>query len=254
MRTHSYIVAATAGVLMSVASAQAADLPSRSQAPLMAPPAFFTWTGAYIGGFAGISTGDSNVDYNFIDRSGSIFNNSRRFSETNRSSGFIGGGQVGYDYQFGNYVLGAVADIADSDYRSKNNVVDTANPNGSLNPSINLRYYGTVRGRLGYAFNRMLIYATGGFAYGETSVSGGGDASNDRIQTGYTVGGGVEYAIFDHASLFAEYDYVDLGRKGFPVTGAFGNSFTNGFGNASQVNASEHLNFSLLKVGFNYRF
>ncbi|WP_238294383.1 outer membrane protein, partial [Methylobacterium longum] len=125
----------------------------------------------------------------------------------NRSQdGFSGGGQIGYNFQLtpgSGVVIGIEADAQYLDFgRSRNN----AFVSGALAPGYyltdprglsSLDFFGTVRGRLGYAFDRTLVYGTGGFAYGSGSAdrSFGGFAGNDSFRTGYAVGGGIEYAL-----------------------------------------------------------
>jgi outer membrane immunogenic protein len=205
-----FLLAGTAFAGLS-ASAFAADLPRRAAPPVFTPVPVFTWTGFYAGFNAGygFSTRDDrsptvigvpNVGVFAAPATAVVFDN------RNSNDGFVGGGQIGYNYQFtpgSGVVVGIEADAQYVDFgRDRNRFAATSpllpgalafNPNGLSG----LDYFGTVRGRLGYAFDRTLVYATGGFAYG----SGGGrdfglpNRSQDDFQTGYAVGGGVEFAV-----------------------------------------------------------
>ena len=118
----------------------------------------FSWTGAYIGAFGGITAGDRDysVDVLGVDVDASVSN-----------SGGLVGGVIGYDYQMNNFVVGAYADIAHSGDCAE--VSADADGIGSLDVSSNLDYLGTVQLRVGAAVDRALLYAHGGFAYGRTS-------------------------------------------------------------------------------------
>lgn len=183
---------------MTASPVAAADL-GRAPAPVVkAPPAFaapvFSWTGFYIGGNAGYGWGNGQDALGIagIDPSG----------------GF-GGGQLGVNYQFGNNVVaGLEADLQGGDISA-----------GSGALSSNLDMLGTVRGRLGYAFGRVLPYVTGGFAYGTNSIDNLG-ASQSKTLTGWTAGAGIEYAITDHWTAKTEYLYTDLGSKFYDTIGA----------------------------------
>src|ERR1700712_1283499 len=197
-------------------SAMAADLgtsparaPIYTKAPMMAPA--FTWTGFYIGGNAGYHFGDQNVELTAASGATLFLGNpALATSIAVQRGGFIGGGQVGYNYQLSPmFVVGLEADFQWADV-SGSSTFDIAAPGGGFFPSRTqvqdgLRDLGTVRGRLGFAVDRFMIYGTGGFAYGEvtnsTTVSffpsgvvGVGTPnvlglSVRDLQTGYAVGG-----------------------------------------------------------------
>lgn len=178
--------------LVAAGAASAADLPSR-KGPVAAPvyvPAF-TWTGFYVGANAGYGWGNVNAN---------------GFANVGDLDGFIGGGQVGYNYQIGQFVVGAEADFQGADLSSGNNL-------GLI--GVKTEYFGTVRARVGVAFDRFLPYITGGWAYGnvKTSIPAIG-FSSDRTHTGgWALGGGVEYAFTNNIVGGVEYLYVDLGEK-----------------------------------------
>jgi outer membrane immunogenic protein len=189
MKRHLKAATLACAVLFAGA-ASAADLPSR-KGPVAAPvyiPPVFTWTGFYVGANAGYGWGNANnnVGANLAD-----------------IDGFVGGGQVGYNYQMGQFVLGLEADLQGSDL------------NNGARVRVRTDYFGTVRARVGFAFDRFLPYITGGWAYGnvKTSILPLG-LSSDRSHTGgWALGGGLEYAITDNVIAGVEYLYVDLGDK-----------------------------------------
>lgn len=211
---------------LATTSAYAADLPSRKEAPIApvyAPPVF-TWTGLYVGLNAGAAINDNRYNWS------AFFNNYG-------SSGvaFTGGGQIGYNWQTGPVVLGLETDL---NYRGASS---SSNAFGFGSASNKAGYFGTVRGRLGYAFNHFMVYATGGLAYGNTSYPNSvfgvgvfglphaffGTGNNAGTRLGWTVGAGAEYALNQHWSIKGEYLYVDLGKNtvnyldaitGLPVT------------------------------------
>ncbi|MDB5645967.1 MAG: porin, partial [Methylobacterium sp.] len=171
------------------AVASAADLPRRAAPPVFVPVPVFTWTGFYAGFNAGygFGTGSNNNGPTTVVATSPLFvgtaasplvNNRGAIGFNNRDSneGFVGGGQIGYNYQFtpgSGFVVGVEADAQYVDFgRSRNNataIVGALNPDlTAVNPNglSGLDYFGTVRGRLGYAFDRTLVYGTGGFAYG----------------------------------------------------------------------------------------
>lgn len=234
------------GILSSIAVA--ADLPSRkAPVPYIAPPPVFTWTGIYVGINAGAAFRTSNNNNSgYYGYGYPYYGYGYGFGNNNNNSrvAFIGGGQVGYNWQFGQVVLGFEVDNQyRSSFNSNNNSVFGSNSNRG-------NFLGTARGRLGYSITPMfMIYATGGLAYGTTDVTdsgfqiptygvqGGGLRS---FRVGYTIGGGLEYAFTPNWSVKAEYLYVDL-RK---------DNNNNLFNN----NNSQRNQFHVGRVGLNYRF
>jgi outer membrane immunogenic protein len=189
-----YLLASVAALgIVAAGAASAADLPSRKgpvAAPVYLPPAF-TWTGFYVGANAGYGWGNVNAN---------------GWANVGDLDGFVGGGQVGYNYQMGQFVLGVEADIQGADLSSGNNL-------GLVN--VKTEYFGTVRARVGVAFDRFMPYITGGWAYGnvKTSIPGIGFSSDRSHTGGYAVGGGLEYAFTNNIIAGVEYLYVDLGEK-----------------------------------------
>lgn len=263
--------------------AQAADLPARmAPAPYIAPLPIFTWTGAYFGINAGAAF-DNSARFNLtgVTAGDNGVGSTRPASFKNTDDGFTAGGQIGYNYQFGagglggfgggGVVIGLEADAAYID-AAKNGTYAGLSTGGL--PSVNtfrsgIDYLGTVRGRLGYAFNQFLIYGTGGFAYGETfekaSLYTAGNAaqlryfgSHSDMQTGYTYGGGVEYALpttsflnffkSSAVTIKAEYLRYDLGSSSFVAA----NQVATTTGSAYSVRTKTEGN--IVRVGLNYKF
>jgi outer membrane immunogenic protein len=217
-----FVFALLAGTALVSAPALAADLGRPVyKAPVAVAAPYMTWNGFYIGGNVGYGWGESRAS----DAVGSL----GRFD----TDGFAGGGQIGYNWQFSpNWVFGIEADIQGADIKG-----------GNVNYATSTDMYGTVRGRLGYAFNNVLFYGTGGFAWGRTEVTDvaltGGTLT--RTGTGYAVGGGLEYAFAPQWSAKVEYLYVNLGREAYD------------FGNATDP-IRARTDFSTVKFGVNYRF
>ncbi|MDX8531176.1 porin family protein [Mesorhizobium sp. VK25A] len=204
-----------AALLVTTGAAIAADTVV-SEAPPAPPeaPAAFSWTGFYVGGFGTLAVGDMEYGTRQIFADGNPPPQIGNFDVS--ASGFLGGIQAGYDWQMNDkWVVGAVADIAGSNYSAS----ITASSNGVefLDGESKLKYLGTVRARVGYAWDRALLYAHGGLAYGKTEhrldLGGTNVFSESQTRTGWTVGAGVEYAITDRISFGTEYAFVDLGAK-----------------------------------------
>ncbi len=248
-----------------------ADLPRK--APAFVPPPVFSWTGFYVGVNAGYGFGnDSDVRTTGIGVANvnAVADLARPPRVRLDRDGFVGGGQIGYNWQLApSWVLGIEADIQYSDIRDTVNAQTTlavAGPNGTAAGTRNnlfttqMEYFGTVRGRLGYSFDRSLIYATGGLAYGDvtnaatfTGVAPGFATQfvgrRNRTDTGYTVGGGIEHAFAPGWSLKAEYLYYDLGDNTVPVLNIAGPAAAGGPGYNSRFQNDGHI----VRMGLNYK-
>jgi outer membrane immunogenic protein len=296
------LLASTAVALLAGAGvASAADLPTRKGppvAPVYIPPAF-TWTGFYIGANVGGGWASRNTNNNVFPVFGAVPVGGTLLLPTSNggnNSGFLGGLQAGYNYQFGigqGFVIGGEVDIDYSDiFRNHNNNVflgsftlpqfpgTVFSPSGlaAATRSNNNQYIGTVRARVGYAWDRILVYATGGLAYGGIRNNGNGFAAGvtattaagfvnpvnglagptsafiggvtthgSSTKTGWTVGAGAEYAITNNWTVKAEYLYANFGR----------NKTASGFflpGVATAVNNTSSINVNIVRVGVNYKF
>jgi len=240
------ILSATALV---TAPAIAADM----QMPVKAPPPvaipIFTWTGFYLGGNIGGAWTSNRV---FEDRFG---------LEWSRSSNarFIGGGQIGYNWQFNNFVLGIEGDIDGIVNQNRTAAVVFVPTVGNVGVTGNVygKWVSTIAARFGFAADRALFYGKAGYGWvngsgtatvtnlttGQTLLSGG-----DGTRSGWLVGGGIEYAFAPNWTVKGEFDYLNTGndRSFFvPVGSPFlvGDTFHRGGRNVSMV-----------KFGFNYLF
>ena len=233
------------------APAFAADLPAPAPIPQPAYlPPVYNWTGFYIGGNVGAGwSGLSST--NFSDTLGSTFT-----APTNVQ--FLGGGEIGANYQFSNgIVIGAEA-MFDWASNSQNAIITATDPTGTVAANIgtsNARWLTTVSGRLGYAWDRVLLYAKGGGAWVATNspaISVAGTPASftsisNTTSSGYTAGFGVEWAFSGNWSVRAEYAYIGLPTQTFtvtPGTPTFGGDVIT-FGNR---------NISMVTGAVNYKF
>ncbi|MDX7951589.1 porin family protein [Lichenihabitans sp. Uapishka_5] len=260
-------------------TAFAADLPSRMAPPVYAPPPLpvFTWTGAYFGINAGYAF-DADTRINTVGVSGTatgVATGVRPGAFKTTADGFTGGGQIGYNLQlpgfgggFGGPGSGIVVGVeADAAYTDLSRGTSVSLNGFNSNYRSGLDYLGTVRGRVGYAFNQFLIYGTGGFAYGGVnnranfySTNGALTYSghNDDMATGYAYGGGVEYALptssflnffkSSAVTLKAEYLHYDLGKTNVSVPATGANATTGGY-NVRFKNEGD-----IVRAGLNYKF
>ena len=217
-----FVVATSVGFVQQVS---AADIPVpeyRAPAQVVVPP--FNWTGGYAG---------LNVGYGF----GKISNISGTASDS--MSGVIGGGQVGIQMQTGMFVFGAEADFQGS-WQQRSVTVTAGGITGTAKEEI--PWFGTLRGRAGVAFDRSLLYVTGGGAYTNFKLSAtalGVTVSSNSSHGAWTVGGGWEYAFADHWSAKVEYLYIDTGNVNTVL-------FT--------IPVSGRLTDNIVRIGANYRF
>ncbi|MBV9288776.1 MAG: porin family protein [Hyphomicrobiales bacterium] len=279
--TNRWLIGAAAAALAVTGAfgAQAADLPTRKMAPapVFVPPPF-TWTGFYIGVNAGAIWGSGNVRTNVfapaINPFGALITTDFPLSNFGSSpTGFIGGGQAGYNWQTGAWVFGVETDFDGTTLKRSGTIIGPT----FLNPlppfgndffiahgSARLDWLGSTRGRVGFVAtpdNRLMFYGTGGVAYGGGStnltvydnVNGwfwSGSGSSTRV--GWTAGAGVEYAFTNNIILGAEYLYTDLGSRTFsavpnPAASAF---FGTNVYSVSKVN----FNFSEVRARLSYKF
>ncbi|MCX5518985.1 porin family protein [Kaistia defluvii] len=220
-------------------AAQAADL-TYEPAPVAAAPEVFNWTGFYVGVHGGVAAGDFKYP---LGISSDGFGTSGELKQD--ASGGFGGAQIGYNWQFNpNWVVGVEADIAAASYQGKvsGNIAGFGFDAGS-----EVEWFGTVRGRVGYALDNLLLYGTGGFAYGDVkssiNVNGSGVSTSDT-QYGWTAGAGFEYGITKNITLKTEYLYVDLGSQTL---------FDTNIGDTN-VKMDADTRFHTLKAGLNYKF
>jgi outer membrane immunogenic protein len=199
MKAFLYASAAAFAVAGMVGTASAADLARKAPPPVVtkAPPAYvpFTWTGFYVGINGGYGFGRSKWD---------------GLPATFDVKGGLAGGQLGYNWQFGQFVWGVEGDGDWTDLRGHANVASCANT--TLCQTRN-DFLATARGRVGLAMDRLLTYATGGVAVGNIKTTDPTLTGVDKTRTGWTAGGGLEYSLTPNWSVKAEYLWVDLGKE-----------------------------------------
>jgi outer membrane immunogenic protein len=226
------LLAGTAALLIAANAAQAADLPSRySPAPAYEAIPAFTWTGFYAG---------ANVGYGWNVGTSRYYDPAFSLSG-GRKGGFVGGAQAGYNYQLGMFVFGAETDLQ---------YAAVGNKGGSYG-GLYFRdnsdgYFGTVRARLGVAFDRALVYGTGGFAYGD--IGGNrvidpllGYHKGNSTNGGWTLGAGAEYGVSNNLTAKIEGLYVNLDTKDNYVLGRY-------------FESRRDTEFGVIRAGLNYKF
>jgi outer membrane immunogenic protein len=222
----SKIVLVPAIALLALAAAGPARAADLSVAPLykappVATPSAYNWSGFYLGVNGGGGWGTSNWN-----RAGSF-----------DVSGAVAGGTAGFNWQLGHAVIGLEGDV------------DWSNLKGSTTSGLcpagcttNNDWLATVRGRAGYAFDRVLPYVTGGLAVGDIKASTPGFAGATQTNAGWTAGGGVELALTNNWTAKAEYLHVDLGNMNC------------GFNCGAVANNNVSLKSDLVRGGVNFRF
>jgi len=280
--THRWLMGAAAAALTvaGAVAAQAADLPTRKEAPapVFVPPPF-TWTGFYVGANIGGIWSSGSRSLTFFNPASAVFLSGYEPGGLgSNNSGVIGGGQAGYNWQTGAFVLGVETDFDGTSLGKSTNFnslpfAGTGIPTGILGDSLfvhakaNLDWLGTTRARLGYVAtpdNRLMIYATGGVAYaGGTANFSVFDARNDFFlsgnpsssRVGWTVGAGAEYALTNNWTIRGEYLYVDLGSNSFSTPAATFPVASNlaGF-DGLYATGKINYNASIFRAAVNYKF
>ncbi|MBS0531360.1 MAG: porin family protein [Proteobacteria bacterium] len=223
---------------LSFAPASAADL----SMPYKTPPAVFTtafsWTGLYIGGQVGYSWGRDHLTEYFT-----ATNAPTNFEKLYSPNGVVGGIYGGGNYQVGNTVLGLEADF------------EGANVTGGWTDALvggegttKLSWQGSVRGRLGYAADKVLFYGTGGLAFGNvshtyTNLFTGVAETTSNVRTGWTAGGGIEYAVTSNVLARVEYRYTDYGKSPYDSVTPF-----------PGLPGTQEPRFSSVRAGIAYKF
>lgn len=250
------IFLASVAVVAMTATASAADLaPRYTKAPAPVAAAVYDWSGFYIGGHVGYGWGSTHSD---IYNTAGVLQNS---GSANRN-GVFGGGQIGYNVMLSpNWLIGIEADISGADIKSSNS---GCSANGAFigcsTTDSRIDYFGTVRGRLGYAANNVLIYGTGGLLWAHMSADRtitsntnpaaaalvGQVAQASSNPTGWTAGGGIEWGFAPNWSAKVEYLYGEL-----DTNSSFVYNFRNT--NADRYYDSHH-ELHTVKIGINYRF
>jgi outer membrane immunogenic protein len=275
-------VSVALGAVLAVSAASAADLAVKAPITPVATSAY-SWAGFYIGGNVGYSWGRAasnlNADPVTVNLNGFTPFNTPGFvgSDALTPKGAIGGGQIGYNWQTSpNWIFGVEADVQASGEKASRSFSNafsfTAPPPNppfpvsgiaTMDYAANINWFGTVRGRVGYAWDRILFYATGGLAYGGVKIAGTNTVSgtvaglpflsvigigHSQVNAGWTVGAGLEGALGDRWTWKAEYLYLDLGSMNDPdglllVTSTSGGRVTT------------HTNYTdnIVRLGLNFR-
>ena len=285
MRRVSITIVAAVSTIAFAQFASAADLPRKAPVAVPPPPPVYSWTGFYAGLNAGGSWGNTTIDnsasVNFCSGIVPAFCPASAATLPGQFdphlTGFIGGGQIGYNYQFAsNWVAGLEADFQGADIKGDASGTNTTVvPGFPTNPltiagtgSQKIDWFGTLRGRVGWLpVNSLLVYATGGLAYGhvQTDVSfsehieqganpfdGSTAISQSDTRVGWTVGGGLEWMFAPRWSVKGEYLYYDLGTVTFNQTLGVAAVGIPRIGMAIQSDA--HYKGNIVRAGVNYKF
>jgi len=217
----AFLVSVSAMVLAGQAVAADLPRPGRYPPPPMAPPVMlYTWTGLYVGVNGGGAWGTSSWDS----------------TDSFKTTGALVGGTIGYNYQAGLAVWGLEGDL---DWTNIKGSTNTLCPLGCETSNT---WLATIRGRLGYAGNRWMPYITGGAAFGDIRASTPGFVGNSATNVGWTIGGGVEFALAGNWTAKAEYLYVDLGN------------FNCGLSCGVATTDNVQFTTNIVRGGINYRF
>jgi outer membrane immunogenic protein len=286
------VIAASALIITQLALA--ADMPLKVR-PLPEPAPAPTWTGFYGGVQIGGGWSNEAVNYSPNDPIGAqVINGTGGFPLEQpaangyriQQSGLVGGFEAGYNWQLSNWLLGLETDFSFSGVDGTASGTSNFQGNGggivqtqTTAAQQKLDWYGTVRGRAGWlATPNLLLFGTGGFAYGRVvdsanyTINGPPGAitftapfvgfaavcvvnaacfsgSSSAIRTGWTAGGGIEWQFVQRWSAKIEYQFVDLGTETVRVT-----AFNGGGAIPASFNAAFHDRFNVVRVGLNYRF
>ena len=225
---------ATVGLVALAGPSLAADLAAKYpvKAPVVVVPEF-SWTGFYIGANLGGGWSDGSGSATILPYGTGMMSGS--------GSGFIYGGQIGYNYEVNSWVFGVETDL--QGYVSSNGSFGGIAGSTWYGSDSDVDYFGTIRGRVGYAWDRLLVYGTAGAAYGKASISGDiGGIPYDESSTywTWTAGAGVEYAFTDNWTVKGEYLYLGTPNDVPEIAGT--------------ADVDGHVNSNVLRVGVNYKF
>jgi outer membrane immunogenic protein len=229
-------LALAASMAAALGGAKAADLPVPPQpGPVVAPVAYapqvYNWTGIYFGGHVGGGYAGSSWTDVIPGMANDKFND----------WGFLGGAQAGANYQLNRFVFGVEGDFSWTSLKGSG----TNSLGNAINTST--QWTSTVTGRIGAAFDRLLVYGKGGLALAEDQSSltdfGGNTATSSQMRTGWTAGVGLEYALDDNWSAKIEYDYLGFGPQTLNLDTPL-----------ESVTSNASLNVQEIKAGLNFRF
>lgn len=225
---HRHALAALIAAGFAFGAAQTASAADIARPVYKAPPvvAAYNWTGFYVGIHGGYAWGDLNTG---------------AFAGSHSVDGWFGGGQLGWNWQGAGspWVFGVELDSSFANIERDGRL---ATPGVTLNGHSDLDYFGTARGRIGYAFDRAMIYGTAGLAWANNEIgfSPARFAASSNTHVGFAVGGGLEWVLAGNWTGKVEYLYLGLG----------GESYTGPNGGRFDADIDAHT----IKVGLNYRF
>jgi outer membrane immunogenic protein len=274
MRRFQCVLLATVAAIGFVSVASAADMPVKAPVYKAAPAATApNWTGWYIGANAGwVGSADNTITNTGTDTGTGGLGTALLAGVIPGSidlgySGFIGGGQLGYNWQAGNWVYGLEADFDGASAKSSVDVPDAIfQPSFGIHTPLTtsaareLDWLGTFRGRVGFTpAAPLLLFATGGLAVGQHKLGIGitdptaVPAANlfnqtSSVSVGWTIGAGAEWMFAPQWSLKAEYLYVDLGNISSTINYAYAT------GNTSTLTATVRDTMNIVRGGINYHF
>ena len=235
------LLAATTLATAGISAASAADLPMRSAppAPYIAAVPLFTWTGFYLGAQVGYGWNANEND--IVLPTGFVV---QRGDFGDSGDGFLAGVHAGYNVQLGSFVIGVEGDV-EGVFGDDDDDLVIVGPDGVVFTNYGfagnaLDWQGSIRARAGFAFDRALIYATGGFAFAGVSGSFGLLDSGDDNLTGWTLGAGIEYAFTNNLTTRLEYRYTNF------------DGGNNVFNNVSL--GSNDIEFHTVRAGLSYKF
>ncbi|MBO0902759.1 outer membrane protein [Jiella sonneratiae] len=260
----------TSALIGMAGTAMAADVLVEPAAPAPYVSSVYDWSGLYIGINGGYAWG--NVDTSTTIPAGSNINGvASALAIASGTGGFdsnggLAGVQVGYNYQTGPYVVGVEADVDWSglDDTRDSGIFTLGGFNARTTDDLDMNVLATVRGRLGYAMDRLLVYGTGGLAWSDATVRrnldwsfadgcppvGGGlqrcHVGEEDFDIGYTVGAGLEYAFTENFTAKVEYQYIDFGDEPFRTVNA---NIPN-----QPLDHEVSLDIHTIRVGLNYKF
>lgn len=259
----------------------AAALPFLFASPAVSAPHAWDWSGFYAGATAGAGRSKSSESTNlpctepagapggFVCAAGFPGDApaiSAALTGSYSKTGFIGGGEAGYNWQAGPAVYGLEIDL--QNFRGASNSATVFSdgslrlPAGtpiSLTSSTDARWLFTARGRIGYAFDRLLVYGTGGlavtrlstnFTYSDAAGPGQGGGTQSTTKTGWVAGAGVEWKLTNNWSVKAEYLHVHFDA----ITASGGITSSAGPGYANAISTSADLTANIARAGINYKF
>lgn len=219
----------------------------------------YSWTGIHLGLNAGYAWGDNPTDCSYVP---GIFTACQgiAFPELKSSGGLIGS-EIGADWQYQSWVLGAAADFSLLDLQSST-AFSSVDPGKTDQLASRYDWLGTARGRVGYAVGQSLFYGTGGVAFArvsdtylnEINTSSFGAFSTSGVRTGWTAGAGWEYALTANWAVKLEYLHVDLANTNLDISGAA----TSGNAQVGTPSGSSVLHFNnsfdVVRAGINYKW